>query len=632
MRIPGGPGPEAFQAFFEALDAPAAMCDPTLRLVSVNEAFHRFCVDHHATVEDVSRMLASAAVPADGASCDVELSLAGMPGAVLTLSRRGEVVAVRARNDPELARNRLVLAERALLEQARTEGVLLDLGRSVAEAGGEEELVAAVARGVKELFPGRSFCIRITDSRTGGLTSLYAEGRLKEGAHEPLVLLRRAVEKLNLGRSALPQGRVTVLDEVPLLFQGSTHGVSAPLVASGQLFGAINMEYPEGLDADVQHDERVLLQLASQVAVAVKNAKLIDELTFVRKYLEDLLEKANALILVANRDKQVVVFNQALSALTGFRKDDVLGRDIFGLVPESEHLRLSQVIAAAIRGESVNSFETRLLSREGHEVRVSFATSSMLAHHGEVEGVIAIGQDITVVKELEKRIIHAEKLASIGQLAASVVHEINNPMTAVATYADALLQRSRTTPGANPADQDKLRKILESSHRILRFTRDLVSYARPAQDKPERVQLNAVVDMAVGFCEHVVSQARVSVHREYVELPMLSAVRANLVQVFVNLITNACHAMQPGGAVHLSTRREGQEAVVSVRDTGSGIDPKNLQRIFEPFFTTKPEGKGTGLGLSICQGIVENHGGRLTVTSVMGEGTTFSVRLPLLME
>ncbi|WP_342382120.1 ATP-binding protein [Myxococcus stipitatus] len=632
MRIPGGPGPESFQAFFEALDAPAALCDPTLRLVAVNEAFHRFCADSRATVEDVARMLASAAAPADGASCDVELSLAGMPGAVLTLSRRGDVVAVRARNDPELARNRLVLAERALLEQARTEGVLLDLGRSVAEAGGEEELVAAVARGVKELFPGRSFCIRITDSRTGGLTSLYAEGRLKEGAHEPLVLLRRAVEKLNLGRSALPQGRVTVLDEVPLLFQGSTHGVSAPLVASGQLFGAINMEYPEGLDADVQHDERVLLQLASQVAVAVKNAKLIDELTFVRKYLEDLLEKANALILVANRDKQVVVFNQALSALTGFRKEDVLGRDIFGLVPESEHLRLSQVIAAAIRGESVNSFETRLLSREGNEVRVSFATSSMLAHHGEVEGVIAIGQDITVVKELEKRIIHAEKLASIGQLAASVVHEINNPMTAVATYADALLQRSRTTPGANPADQDKLRKILESSHRILRFTRDLVSYARPAQDKPERVQLNAVVDMAVGFCEHVVSQARVSVHREYVELPLLSAVRANLVQVFVNLITNACHAMPPGGSVYLSTRREGEEAVVSVRDTGSGIDPKNLQRIFEPFFTTKPEGKGTGLGLSICQGIVENHGGRLLVTSTVGEGTTFSVRLPLLME
>ncbi|WP_223639162.1 GAF domain-containing sensor histidine kinase [Corallococcus sp. EGB] len=630
VRPSGNLAPDAFQAFFDALDEPVAVCDASLRIAAVNPAMRRFCAEHAIHVEVVAEALAGAVAPEDGQSHEVDLVLQSGTSLVFTLSRRADTVAVRARVDTEVISGRLVVAERALLEQARTEGVLLDLGRSVAEAGGEEELVAAVARGVKELFPGRAFCIRIVDARSGGLTSLYAEGRLKEGAHEPLVLFQRSVEKTNLTPTALPQGRVTISEEVPLLFHGSTRAVSAPLVASGQLFGAINMEYPEGLDADPAHDERVLLQLANQVAVAVKNAKLIDELTFVRKYLEELLEKANALILVVNRDKQVVVFNQALSALTGLSKEEVLGRDLSSLVPDSEHLRMAPVLAAAMRGESVNSFETRLLTRDGGEVRVSFATSSMLTQPGEVEGVIAIGQDVTVVKELEKRIIHAEKLASIGQLAASVVHEINNPMTAVATYADALLQRSRMTPGANPADQEKLKKILESSHRILRFTRDLVSYARPAQDRPERVSLNAVVDMAVGFCEHVVSQARVSVQRDYAsDVPPLAAVRANLVQVFVNLITNACHAMQPGGQVYLTTLQEGTEAVVRVRDSGTGIDPRNLSRIFEPFFTTKPEGRGTGLGLSICQGIVENHGGRLTVESTLGQGTTFTVRLPL---
>ncbi|RKG81954.1 PAS domain S-box protein [Corallococcus sp. CA049B] len=630
VRPSGNLAPDAFQAFFDALDEPAAVCDVSLRIAAVNPAMRRFCATHDISVDMVAEALANAVAPEDGQSHEVDLVLQSGTSLVLALSRRSDTVAVRARVDTEVISGRLVVAERALLEQARTEGVLLDLGRSVAEAGGEEELVAAVARGVKELFPGRAFCIRIVDARTGGLTSLYAEGRLKEGAHEPLVLFQRSVEKTNLTQTALPQGRVTISEEVPLLFHGSTRAVSAPLVASGQLFGAINMEYPEGLDADPAHDERVLLQLASQVAVAVKNAKLIDELTFVRKYLEELLEKANALILVVNRDKQVVVFNQALSALTGLTKEQVLGRDLSSLVADSEQLRLVPVLAAAMRGESVNNFETRLLTRDGGEVRVSFATSSMQTQPGEVEGVIAIGQDVTVVKELEKRIIHAEKLASIGQLAASVVHEINNPMTAVATYADALLQRSRMTPGANPADQEKLKKILESSHRILRFTRDLVSYARPAQDRPERVSLNAVVDMAVGFCEHVVSQARVSVQREYAsDVPPLAAVRANLVQVFVNLITNACHAMPPGGQVSLSTLQEGTEAVVRVRDTGTGIEQRNLSRIFEPFFTTKPEGRGTGLGLSICQGIVENHGGRLTVESTLGQGTTFTVRLPL---
>jgi signal transduction histidine kinase len=127
----------------------------------------------------------------------------------------------------------------------------------------------------------------------------------------------------------------------------------------------------------------------------------------------------------------------------------------------------------------------------------------------------------------------------------------------------------------------------------------------------------------------VVTQAKVSVRREYTELPPISAVKANLVQVFVNLITNACHAMAPGGQVTLTTRRDDQEVVAEVRDTGTGIDPKHLSRIFDPFFTTKEEGKGTGLGLSIVQGIVESHGGRITVDSQLGQGTAFILRLPL---
>ncbi|QRK10158.1 PAS domain S-box protein [Archangium violaceum] len=630
VSLPEGPSAEDFRAFFETVELPSALCDTGLRLQLGNTAFARFCFDHGLTVEQMMESLSGARVPDDGASCVVEVPLPQGGVVVMELARRGACVSVVGRRESELMRGQLVVVEQALLEQARTEGVLLDLGRSVAEAGSEEELVAAVARGVKELFPGRTFCIRIIDARTGVLTSLYAEGRLKEGSREPLVLKRSAVGKLHLSADAIPEGRVVVAAQVPLLFESSTGGVSAPLVASGQLYGVINLEYPATLreDVDLAQDERVLVQLANQVAVAVKNAKLIDELTFVRKYLEELLEKANALILVANRDKKVVVFNQAISRLTGFAKEEVLGQDVFTLVPEDEHLRLASVLAAALRGEPVPNFELRLLTRTG-EARVSFATSSALTSQGEVEGVMAIGQDVTVVEQLEQRVIHAEKLASMGQLAASVAHEINNPMTAVVMSAESLLQRAMMMGSAGAADAEKLRKILESGQRILRFTRDLTSYARPAKDKPERVQLNALLDRALGYCEHVVTQARVKVERDYGELPPLSAVPANLEQVFVNLITNACHAMQPGGQICLRTRREGREAVVWVKDTGSGIDPANLSRIFEPFFTTKMEGRGTGLGLSIVQRIVEKHGGQLRVESALGQGTTFTVRLPL---
>jgi PAS domain S-box-containing protein len=627
-RAPEGPSAEDFRTFFETLEQPAALCDVRLRLRLANVAFERFCAEAGATVEQVMDALAEARAPEDGSTCVAEVDPRVGSSVVLELMRQGSTVSVVGRRESELTRGQLVVVEQALLEQARNESVLLDLGRSVAEAGGEEELVAAVARGVKELFPGRTFCIRVIDASSGVLTSLYAEGRLKEGSREPLVLKRSAVDKTHLRAGTLPAGKVVVAGQVPLLFEGSRGGVSAPLVASGQLYGAINLEYPSTLseELDISHDERVLVQLANQVAVAVKNAKLIDELTFVRKYLEELLEKANALILVANRDKRVVVFNQAISRLTGFGKEEVLGQDVLTLVPEDEQLRLASLLAEALRGEPVPLFELRLRTRTG-EARVAFAASSALTSQGEVEGVMAIGQDVTVVGQLEQRIFQAEKLASLGQLAASVAHEINNPMTAVVTYADVLLQRARMA--GNTADAEKLRKILESGNRILRFTRDLTSYARPAKERPEQVLLNVLLDRAVGYCEHVVAQSKVSVVRDYGELPPLSAVRANLEQVFVNLITNACHAMPAGGQISLSTRCEGREAVVCVQDTGSGIEPSHLSRIFEPFFTTKTEGKGTGLGLSIVQRIVEKHGGRLSVESQLGLGTTFMVRLPL---
>jgi signal transduction histidine kinase len=202
-------------------------------------------------------------------------------------------------------------------------------------------------------------------------------------------------------------------------------------------------------------------------------------------------------------------------------------------------------------------------------------------------------------------------------------------MTAVATYAEALLKRSLTSPNADPADVDKFKRIVDNSERVLRFTRDLVSYARPAQDKPEEVEVNQVLDRAVGFCEHLLVKHGVTLERNYGHVGPFLAVKQNLVQVFVNLITNACHATPAGGRITLTTKTQDDHVLVTVADSGVGMTPEVLSRIFEPFFTTKPDGKGTGLGLSIVQGIVENHGGTITVESTPGHGTTFTVKLPM---
>ncbi|MEW5738455.1 MAG: ATP-binding protein [Myxococcota bacterium] len=626
------PAADAFRAFFDMVDAPAALCDVQLQVVLANPPFEVLCGAHDVAGHPVTDFITTPALvlPEDGHTLDLDVTLKTGQEVTLTVSRRGDTVALVARRlSPML--DSLAAAGRALIEQARVESELLDIGRHVAGATSEEELVATVARGVKSLFPHRAFCVRIVDPRTCALTSLYAEGRLRDGARDVFHLRTSMVEKTHLDPRGLPPERVKVTSgELPLLFQGSVRGISAPLVASGQFFGAVNLEYPPGLSADVLSDERIVIQLANQVAVAVRNAKLIDELTFVRKYLEELLENANALILVANRDGRVVVFNGALVRLTGFGKGEVLGSDVAKLVPESERLKVLRVLDSSLKGQPVSGVETALLGRDGREMRVAFATSAVMSQSGEVEGVIAIGQDLTRMRELEKRIIQAEKLASLGQLAASVVHEINNPMTAVATYADALLKRSLMSPNADPADVDKYKRIVDNSERVLRFTRDLVSYARPAQDKPEEVELNALLDRAVGFCEHILVKCGVTLERAYNPVAPFLAVKQNLVQVFVNLITNACHATAAGGRIVLGTSCDDEEVVVTVTDSGSGMVPEVQARIFEPFFTTKPDGKGTGLGLSIVQGIIENHGGSVKVVSAPGQGTTFTVRLPML--
>jgi signal transduction histidine kinase len=242
----------------------------------------------------------------------------------------------------------------------------------------------------------------------------------------------------------------------------------------------------------------------------------------------------------------------------------------------------------------------------------------------------------TEVQTLTSQMVQAEKLASLGQIAAGMVHELNNPLTSIVAYTDYLMKRwhaKRET--ADPDELERLRRIGESAHRLLRFTRDLVSYARPSGDIPVPVPLHGVIDQALAFCEHVLVESSASVERNFGDgmLPV-RGLPEQLTQVFVNLITNACHAMPPaGGTITIGTELadgDGRVRVV-VADTGHGISEQNVARVFVPFFTTKGDGRGTGLGLAIVKSIVEGHGGQITVESepAVREGTQFILLLPV---
>lgn len=239
-------------------------------------------------------------------------------------------------------------------------------------------------------------------------------------------------------------------------------------------------------------------------------------------------------------------------------------------------------------------------------------------------------------RRMERRIIQAEKLATVGQLAAGLVHELNNPLTSILAYSDYLERKAIDRGAAHDDDEvERLRRIRESASRMLRFAREFVSYARPANEAKGPVVVHDVLDRAVAFCEHVLAAAGVRVERRYGrDIAAACAVGEQLVQVFVNLLTNACQAAPASdGRVVLTTSMgfgDGRRlVVVEVADNGGGIAPEHLPQVFEPFFTTKRATHGTGLGLSIVKSIVDAHDGDVRVFSDPGRGTQFVVELPV---
>ena len=240
---------------------------------------------------------------------------------------------------------------------------------------------------------------------------------------------------------------------------------------------------------------------------------------------------------------------------------------------------------------------------------------------------------------MDKQVIETGKLASIGELAAGIAHEINNPvaiMVEEAGWIEDLLEEEDFKKSKNLDEfQRALKQIRVQGHRCKDITHNLLSFARKTDGKVKKLQLNALIEEMVRLSGQRAKFGNVAIETDLkVDLPLIDASEIELQQVFLNLINNALDAMEKGGGtLKITTHVENEEkfhgVVVDITDTGPGIPKVNLSKIFDPFFTTKPVGKGTGLGLSICYGIINKMGGEISVDSILGEGTTFHLHFPL---
>ncbi len=504
---------------------------------------------------------------------------------------------------------------------------VLVLSRTVSIDLRRGEIAHRYVAALADLFAGRRIVCRMlaTDNEA---TSVYVTHAALDHRIDSPELTRESLERHGLDRAVVESRGVAVVDEYAPCFEARAVGFDVPIVDGDEICGVLAVEYPRGIE-ELAGDRASIVQLALHLGAALRNARLVRESMFLREYLEKLIECANVPMLVTGSERDVRVVNRAFLGLIGAKRDDVLGRDFVSLVPDPDRLRIGTLMKQTMRGEKTSYVEVRLPSDLGKPARVSISTTALRNAHGESEGVIVIARDLAEIELLEEQVIHAEKLATLGQLAAGVVHELNNPLTSISVYSDYLLKRGRTM-NADPGDLEKLSRIVQSADRILRFTRDLVSYARPSSEEPRRVSLHDVLDQAIVFCEHVIAESGATVEKHYAApLPPMLGVKGQMHQVFINLITNACHAM-PQGAGHLTitTIERGGALVVRVADNGVGIPPDQLGRVFEPFFSTKSEGKGTGLGLSIVRNIVRQHHGEIEVESRIGGGTAFEISFP----
>ena len=356
-----------------------------------------------------------------------------------------------------------------------------------------------------------------------------------------------------------------------------------------------------------------------------------------RRFIERIIDSLPVGLYVVDREYRVQAWNRKReTGMQGVSREDAIGRSIFEILHRQPAESLRKEFDEVIRTGRIQTVHMESMASGGPPRTFRISKIPMRLTDAGITHVIAIGEDVTEWKESQERFAHAEKLAAIGQLAAGVMHEINNPLATIAACAESLTLRLddlREDGRETPRDGDEYLKIIDNEvHRCKRIIDGLLDFSRPKSMTKANTDVNEIIEHTLFLIKHHARFKKMRVDTNLGDqLAHVHANREQLVQVFMALLINAVDAMDEQGTITIKTRRGrgSREGVVAeVIDQGVGISRADASKIFEPFFTTKAPGRGTGLGLSICYGIIADHGGRIEVDSTPGSGSTFRILLP----
>ncbi len=350
------------------------------------------------------------------------------------------------------------------------------------------------------------------------------------------------------------------------------------------------------------------------------------ELQRERDFSAKILGNTQSLILVADTAGLISYANRRW-ADAGFEQKELLGRPLLDLAAPGFVRPLSEALHSTLNAQQVDNLELELVRGTGPAGKFSANLSPMRDEQGNVNSIVVVLTDITDSAVLRDKLVHAEKMAAVGQLVSGVAHEVNNPLTAILGFADLLMENPELPENA----RKDLRVILQEAQRTKQIVQNLLSFARQMPPQRSAVQLNSILRRTVQLRSYDFHSHGIEVIEHLDEgLPEVMGDAHQLQQVFLNILNNAYDAVHEVGRparIEIMSTKAGDSVEVSFCDNGNGIS--HPDKIFDPFFTTKEVGKGTGLGLSICYGIVKEHGGEILChNNSGGQGATFIVRLP----
>ena len=486
---------------------------------------------------------------------------------------------------------------------------------------------------------GRSFRLKTTfGERSDGAHHALDLSFLSAQPDRPYIFFERTRHLLDVASRQMPATVRASIADLDLTYYFACH-------ARGRTVAWMGVSRTNKNDFLSSDDVDLLVTLAGYIGIAVENASLYrslqhkaEEYERLKEFSENIVESINVGILAADLEDRVESWNTQIERLTGIPRASAVGRRLSELLPADLCEKFNEVRGGTgihniykfvFRPPKLAAANGNGHSNGAHSPReavLNVAIAPLVSKEMQQIGRLIIFDDITDRDELERRLVQADKLSSIGLLAAGVAHEVNTPLAVISTYAQMLARQI-----SDDSSQSKLLdKIAKQTFRASEIVNSLLNFSRTSTTELVEVDLNRVIRETLALIEHQLHKAAVRTELELTDkLPAIRGNSGKLQQVFLNLFLNARDAMEQGGMLTIRTTNGSGRIRVEVADTGQGIAPENLPRIYDPFFTTKAAKKGTGLGLSVTYGIVREHGGEIEVESQPGTGTRFVLDFPL---